>query len=418
MKRKGIIIGVVIAAALAGALTVVAVVSPDAEVMRILKGALSPAQLGALLEFRQAHQAEMQARLAERDNPAQLWRELALTEDQQDRLLDVLAMNVDEVSFEVLKAQASGAALRRAVFAGVPDSPDLKTASDQLGKDIGDAAVAAALALADARSILTPAQIALLEARKAEHDGRLQEELDRMPARVEELVGLWSTLALSPGQVDALSSIHDLMPGIMRDRHKKERREFRDALATILNARQQKLVDRFHAQARPDKHARRLEDRKLFEQELALGGAQKVLLVNLLIGRRESLENSAKLLVAAGLDLRDQVLAVPCDEAAIRQSADRLAEIIGSCSSLAAEMVADARKILSDRQFAVIAKAAAENDTAIAQHLGDISARVHKLIAFLDELALTPEQQKAVVDLIEKKIEERNAEFLKMHQSL
>jgi len=113
MKSKKIIVGTLIVALLIGVATVVAVVSPDAEVMRILKNSLTPAQFSALMDFRATHQDDRERRLAGREDPAKLWRDLALTEDQQDKLLDVLAMNADDVAAEVGKAQATASALRR-----------------------------------------------------------------------------------------------------------------------------------------------------------------------------------------------------------------------------------------------------------------------------------------------------------------
>lgn len=417
MKRKKIIIGTLIAALLIGAATVVAVVSPDAEVMRLIKNSLTPAQFSVLMDFRAAHQKDMEDRLAQRDDPAKIWRDLALTENQQDKLLDALAMNVDEVSTEVQKVQTTGGALRRAVFAGVPDSPELRDASVKLGHDLGDAAVAAARALADARSILTPAQVKLLEDKLAEHDQHLEAAVNKMPSRVEELVDLWKILALTPGQVEALSTIHDRMPVLMRERHKKDREEFRSEMKDILTPAQLALADRFRAEGHDGRHERMREERKKFEAELGLSGSQKIQLVNLAIGRREALESAATLLIAATQDLRDKVLAVPTDEAAIRQSADRLAEIIGYSASMAAELVTDSRKILSDRQFILIEKQLDRHDAMIARRIAEAPARVHRLVSFLDELALTPAQKNSILDLVEKKHEERKDRFMKMHRA-
>ena len=411
MNKKRLALVIALFAALIGAVAVAA--APDVEVMRILRGTLTPAQLRILLDARKAHIAEMQARFADQPDPVQIWRNLDLAEDQQDKLLDVAAMNVDELALAGQQVQADGAALRRAVFTGNPDNPAIKTATDQLGLDLGDAAVLAADALEDARSALTPAQVKLLEDQKALHDRHLSEFLNNMPARVEELVTLWNKLALSPQQMDALQEIHRIMPGIMRRRHQQDQAQFRADLSAILTPAQLVLADQFRAQMKAEhKGGRGLAMRQKLEADLALTGSQRISLVNMLIARRDSLEQAGLLLVAAGLDLRDKVLAAPVDEAAIRESAGNFATVLASVSSLGAQLVTDARKILTPKQFGVIAAAADRRDQAIARHIGQAPARVHAAIGFADQLALTPVQKSAIADLIEKRHAERRARFM------
>jgi Spy/CpxP family protein refolding chaperone len=388
-------------------------------VMKVVKGTLTPTQFETLMDFRKAHRGEMEKRMeVKHPDPAELWRELDLTEDQQDRLLDVAASNVDDMAPVLEAARAEGALLKDAVLAGDPSNPELMALSDGLGDRIGDAAVAMAGLHQEIRAVLTPAQMAVLETRREKHDQFVVEALTEMPDRVEEVAGLWDNLALTPAQVDALDEIHGIMPGLMHRRHRAEMKEFRKDLAGVLGPDQLAVVDRVHdehrAEAKDHRQARR-EARERLHAQLALTGEQKIAIVEIVKDNRNDLVPAVMLLAAAGMDLHDRVLAETTDETSIRLAADNLAETIGVTSTLAAQLVADLKTVLTPEQFAVIEQAVRDHDEQAKRRVAEIPARVHGLIGVLDELALSPEQKDAIVDRIEKKHHERRAEFMKMH---
>lgn len=106
-----------------------------------------------------------------------LGAELNITDEQREQLKAIVHAHRDETAQVVQKLVEKKQALREAVMAQPADEDAIRAASNDLGKAVGDAAVLGSKIIAEARGVLTPEQLELIEQFLAEHDKSVNEFL-------------------------------------------------------------------------------------------------------------------------------------------------------------------------------------------------------------------------------------------------
>lgn len=384
------------------------------EAGRLVRGILSFKQIKLLNAFRKAHAGEVLERISDNAyDGIKLWRGLKLTESQQDALIKLHSGHIDEAALVLADLNVSGAALREAVVTGNPENPVIRQTAMQHAQNIGNVALFASNILNDARAILTPEQKEVFYRHIARQFDLNRSMLDEMPARVEDAVVLWNNLALTPAQIEALSVVQIHMAEFMRRRQEKQEAEFWKDLAGILTADQFKVANAYRDTEIAAFKARADSDwieQKIFMHDLALTGQQKKQLVEILLNNREEIETAVRLVAESGMILEGAVLAENGDQAAIEKASLKLGEAIVYSAIVCANLVAQAKTVLTTAQFDMVLKVARDNDKRATQDVLDMPSHLNKFIALWNDVRLTPEQKDAIVQLIEDKIGEQIAE--------
>lgn len=112
---------------------------------------------------------------------AMLKEELGVTDEQRERLGAIRRENRARIAPQLKSVVAKKRALRDAVLADEPDEKAIRDAANELGKAIGDVAVAASGIVGEVKDVLTAEQIeALLDFRR-EREDKFLDRLDRGP---------------------------------------------------------------------------------------------------------------------------------------------------------------------------------------------------------------------------------------------
>jgi Spy/CpxP family protein refolding chaperone len=106
--------------------------------------------------------------------------DLNVTDEQRSQIREVVAKHRDEIKPVVASVVEKRKALRQAVMANPVDEAAIRTASDNLAKVIGDAAVLASKVIAEIRPILTEEQIKKVQEFQAERDQASDTFLDNL----------------------------------------------------------------------------------------------------------------------------------------------------------------------------------------------------------------------------------------------
>jgi len=109
--------------------------------------------------------------------------ELDITDEQHEQLKAIVHAHHDEIAKAVQKLVEKKQALRQAVMAKPADEGAIRAASDELGKAIGDTAVLGSKIIDEARGVLTPEQLELVEESLAEHDKSINKFLKSETAK-------------------------------------------------------------------------------------------------------------------------------------------------------------------------------------------------------------------------------------------
>ena len=382
------------------------------DIRAVVKGILSPQQISTLMDFRRDHHEKFHRKESERPDLFKTWKELDLSEKQQEQLLRIAGEAVDKTHRYLMTVIETGSELKTNVLEGNPHPPAINRLSARLGTEIGELFWNLALVRSQARSVLTPEQIGIVGQRHGRHGLRLKTAIDALPDMAEDLASLWGELKLTPNQADALEAAHRLVTRYRQNQHIKQHDEWRADIAKILTSEQLAVADRFHEKQVATGGAyflKRSEQRERFRDALGLMGEQKIKLVQIALDRRGRIVPSIQDVMNAAGALRDQVHADIPDRSALMDAAVRLGDAIGRAAGVGAELMADARDVLTTEQ---VDRVKGHLNDRLDQHLGHartMPARVHELIDFLDELGLTPEQKDQVVRLIAEKREAQRA---------
>jgi Spy/CpxP family protein refolding chaperone len=106
--------------------------------------------------------------------------DLNVTDEQRSQIRAIVANHRDEIKSVVASIVEKRKALRQAVMANPADEAAIRTASDNLAKAIGDAAVLASKVIAEIRPIMTEEQIKKVQEFQAERDEAAGTFLDNL----------------------------------------------------------------------------------------------------------------------------------------------------------------------------------------------------------------------------------------------
>jgi Spy/CpxP family protein refolding chaperone len=378
----------------------------------VLKGILSPQQISILMKFWRDHGKGFHGKGSERPDLFKAWKELNLSEEQQRQLLKISGDTVDKVHPYVMTMIATGTELTRKVIAGDPTDPSINELSAQFGKETGEMLWQMALVRGEARSLLTPDQIEILQQHRRQHDLLLKTRVDALPRMAEELAVLWSELNLTPSQMDGLSAVHRLMRTQRRNQHIRQHEEWKVDMEKILTPDQIRIAERFHDKqiAQGEAHFIKVSDeRDRFCQDLGLTGEQKIGLLQIALEKRPRIVPSIQKIMNASADLRDQVHSDILDRKALMAAAAKLGDAIGQAAGVGAMFMNDAKEVLTTEQIELVRE---HMDSRIERHVEQvriIPAKVHEVIELIDELGLTPEQKDLVVKVITQRHRDRRS---------
>jgi Spy/CpxP family protein refolding chaperone len=366
------------------------------------------------MDFRRDHGERFYWKERERPDLFRTWKELNLNEEQQEQLLKIAGDLVDKTHPYLMTMIETGSELKQKVLDGDPHHPAINQLSARLGTEIGEIHWNLALVRGQARSVLTPEQIEIMEQHRSKRDLRLKTAIDALPDMAEDLAALWSGLKLKPNQVDALEAAHRLITRYRQNQHIKRHDEWRADIAKILTPEQLAVADRFHEKQVAEGGAHFLkigEERERFHDELGLTGEQKIKLVRIALDRRGRIVPSIQDVMNAAGALREQVHADIPDRGALMAAAARLGEAIGHAAGQGAALIADAREVLTTEQMDLVKGHINNHLDQHLEHARIMPTKLHELIDFLNELSLTPEQKDQVVKLIAEKHEAQRTQY-------
>jgi len=387
----------------------------------ILKQVLTPRQLRALAQFAKAHREErkegIEKALEQSEDLEGLVRKFDLTPEQEEELARLGAGRLGQIVPAAEPIMAGESALREALLAETPDEQAIRAASAELARGIGEAVVIAAGAGKEALAVLTPEQIALLDDLRRKSGDDEQEALAKLPQGVDSLLAFYRDVDVSPEQIDGLIKLSGPLEKIFKDQGELRETVFLLKLQAILADPQMQTLMAYHDEQKRAGEARAEEQKqkvlKLWN-ELGISKSQMDALEALVEARKSEIIPAAESIIEASWLLRDDALAPNPDAARIRDDANSLGDVIGDAAVLGADMIAEARKILSPQQFALVVEftlaAEAEAHEAVRQAPGEI----RKLLDLRAKLDLTPEQRDAVKQLILSEMQKQQRELKRM----
>lgn len=112
----------------------------------------------------------------------ELHRDLDVTDEQRAEIRGIVRDHRDELRPAMRGVLEHKRALRNAVLADRPDEAAIRAEADALGDAIGDAAVAISKVTGEARVVLTPEQLSLIEKAMSENRQAVDEFIENAPA--------------------------------------------------------------------------------------------------------------------------------------------------------------------------------------------------------------------------------------------
>jgi len=380
------------------------------DIRTVLNGILSPQQISTLMDFRRGHAEKFHWRVGEHPDLYKTWKDLDLSEEQQGQLVRIAGAGVDETYPYLMTVIETGSELKRKVLEGDPDHPEIKQLSTRLGKEIGETLWNLALVRSQARAVLTPEQIEIMEQHRSKHDLHLKSAIQALPDMAEDLAALWSELKLAPNQVDALEAVHRVVTTYRQNQHVKWHDEWRADVAKTLTSEQLAVANRFHEKHVGEGRAHFLkgaEERERFHDELGLTGEQKIKLVQITLNHRSRIVLVIQDVANAAGGLQRHVHADIPDRDALMAAAARFGDAIGYAAAVGVELMADAKEVLTTEQVDLLKSYINHHLDQHLEHARNLPAKFHELIDFLDELDLTHEQKDHIVKLIAEKHKEQ-----------
>jgi Spy/CpxP family protein refolding chaperone len=399
-RKKLLIAGAIVVVLLAGAGVGVAEYVRHNPMLAMLGKVLTPAQLTTLKDFRKAHRQEMMKRRGEHgDEMEAAHAKLSLSDDQEDKLLNLVSDNETKIVSGVEPLLADEQAIREAVSAPVADPEKFKSLGATLGKDLGDVGVLAAGLIKQGRAMLTPEQNAALDTIQKIHAEGAKQRISEIPARSDELVGLWKDLNLSSDQLLAISDLAGPAGDLMQTRGRvhAEKREAR--MREVLTGDQMDIIKAYQDEAGPAMHERmheRMLEAAALIKKLNLSQDQLDQLTKLIADRQPVLQPALTKMADAGFALRQAVLAPAPDEAAIRKAARAVGDAVAQALPLYADLIGAGRGMLKPEQTAAINDFVIVHEGRFHEFVLDFPTRFETRLQLRDDLNLTTEQREAM----------------------
>jgi Spy/CpxP family protein refolding chaperone len=378
----------------------------------LLKGIMSPGQIATLMDFRRHQEERFHGKAGERPDLYGTWKELNLSQEQQEQVLKVAEDLVDKTNPYLIRVMETGSKLKEKVLEGNPDHPAINDLSTQLGKEIGEISWNLALARGQVRSVFTPGQIEVMERLRRQHGIGRKGRVDALPGMADDFAVLWSELKLTPDQADALGAVRRLITRTRQNQLVTQKQEWRPDIVKILTAEQLAVADRFHEKHVATSGTYRLkmgEERERFHNELGLTGEQKVKLIQITLDRRGGIVPCIQDGLKEAAGLREQIHADTPDRDALMAAAASLGDAIGRAAGVGAGLMIDAREVLTAEQMDLVRRHIAILCDQHLEHARIIPAKFHEWIGLLNDLGLSPSQKDQVVKLIAEKHQAQRA---------
>jgi len=381
------------------------------DIRTIIQGILSPGQISTLMDFRRRQAEKFEPKAGEAPDLFETWKALDFTEEQQNQLLKIAGDSTDEIHPHLIAAIETAGELSRKVLEGDSFDPEISGLSARLGSELGEIFWSLARAHSGAKAVLTVRQVEIMEQLRTERDLRIKGLIRDLPGMAEDLAALWTALQLTPNQADALGTVHKLISRYVQSEQVKQHDEIRVDIAKILTSDQLALADRFHERQIGERAfwLQLVEERERFVEALGLTGEQKTRLVRLVLDRRARIVPSIQDVLNGAGRLREQIHAEPPDRSALMTAAAGLGNALGQAAGVGAGFMADVKGVLTTEQADLVS---GHTNSLFNQHLERarmMPVKVHRLIAFLNELGLTPGQKDQVVKWIGDRLQAQRA---------
>ena len=412
MNRKKLVIiasaFVIVFAGLIGGLAVSQNLSPEeTQGLSLIKQALSPAQIKVILDYIRAHKDEardaLQKGKVEHDKGLAFMKALNITPAQEDKLVGIAAARIDQIKPITDSLYGGGVALERSLLADSPNPSVIRSASLELGQDIGTVALVATGMVREARQVLSADQISLIEGKLKEADAQGKVELDKMPARADEIIALVKALDVTPGQVTGAIKLAKASEPFFEQAGKIHQARMEMELRQVLSADQVKVLKDYQN-----------SQEKLFEpkakeyeavgiktwNDFKLTKPQLDALVAVTEINKPAIMIVVRALIDSGLSLRDAVLAA--DDDGVNSAVPVLGENIAQAALLGADLIKTARTILTASQVDIVLKLVAYAEKEIYDWLQILPDQAAKALKLRSDLNITPDQRKGLEALGEK----------------
>jgi len=374
---------------------------------------LTREQIMVLKDFLKAHRDQRQKHLEKMliwdQDLLNALEQIDLTKDQEDALIKIVSSREPLFLTYADPITKDGIALKNSIVADNVKDKTILDSSAKLAKDIGESAIELSKMVKEARQTLTPEQWAVVEdlIKKGQAEGN--DILTGMPKQVEDLIALWGELDLTREQIDYLIGWRHLAERIQENLARRQEHRIWHELRRILTHEQMKMV-KAYVQPREEemekKQHEEIESAVKLYYDLGLSQEQMDRLFKLVEDKKAEIIKSADEFAGSGFKLRDEVLAQNPDPAKMRAAAKLLGDDLGKASLLKAEMVKQARQILTPEQFNLILAKVDEVQAEIEKGVKRTPEEINAGIKLWDQLNLTPAQKQKLKKLIKHQIRE------------
>ena len=392
--------------------------------MNILKQALTPAQIKVIRDFAKAHRAERRQALEKSlewdEAILKALDDFNLSEDQEKKLIEIVSSRVDLLVPTVEPLMNDGITLRNAVIADEIDEQEILDLSAQLSADIGQAAITVSAMVQEARQILTPDQLAIIEGLYQKALAEDQVSPEEMSEQMDEALAFYQALDIRPEQIDLLITLGKPLKKMQEERQKREEQRIWRKLGKILTEEQIGILKAYIEPRKQEMEEKGpAEEEKALElwYEFGITKDQMDELVELLAGEKEDIIATSQATAQASEALRDAVLAQNPDSAKILEAAGLLGDSIGGAALLAGKMAAQAKQILTPEQLQLLLSQLEPGDAEMRTHLSEAPNELQSLLNLYDQLNLTPEQKAKLLDWIKADIKKDEKRIKRMLNS-
>jgi hypothetical protein len=387
--------------------------------LSLVKQALSPAQMRVILDFIRSHMGE--AREAFAKEKAQHGKDLAfekalnITPAQEDQLVGIASARIDKIKPLADSLYGAGVALERALLADHPEPTVIRSASLTMGQEIGNAALVGSGMVKEARQVLTADQVGLIEGRIKEADSQGKAELDKMPARADEIISLVKALDVTPDQVTGAIKLAKAAEPFFEQQGKIHHARMEMELRQALSADQIKLLKNYETAQEKlfEPKAREYEalgiktwnDFKLTKPQLdALVAVTEI--------NKPAIMIVVRAIADSGIELRNAVIAA--DDAGVNSAASGLGENIAQAALLGSDLIKCARGILTASQVQMILNLVSYIEKESYNWIQILPDQAEKALKLRADLNITPAQREALKAMGEKHYQKemRRAEIL------
>ncbi|MEW5803878.1 MAG: hypothetical protein AB1847_17425 [bacterium] len=373
------------------------------DIKTLIRGILSPSQIGTLISFRSDFKEKYQSLKGEHPDPVKIWQELQLSEEQQEQLLGVADSRVEVIHPAFMTLLETGRDVSRILLAADPANPEIAVISQRLGQQIQELAWNLALTHKEGEVLLTKDQRECLYTLHNEHNLNAVKRMDSLPAIGDDLAAFWEKLGISAKQVDALGVLHKFFAQKKVKQFGEAHAELHEKIQNLLTPRQQQLAETFYEKYFPagwDHLQKKALERELLHEELQLSGEQKIRLIQIMLSNRQKIVSALQELRQAAFGLHEAVRAETLDRPNVMEAAQVVAAAIRQSLSTGASLIAEANQVLQPRQTEFLASHISSWWDDHLESAQTLPQKVHDLADLLEELELSSAQKEKIIALV------------------